>query len=90
MLNAVDARAAKLPEGPDIRSSVVLERHCTGIVEADIDQILSDNAGHVFICRTPGEEVVRLLLAQLDVADVIARGLASELREHTRINLLFF
>ena len=79
MLNAVDARAAKLPEGPDIRSSVVLERHCTGIVEADIDQILSDNAGRVFICRTPGEEIVRLLLAQLDVADVIARGLASDL-----------
>ena len=62
-----------------IRSSVVLERHCTGIVEADIDQILSDNAGRVFICRTPGEEIVRLLLAQLDVADVIARGLASDL-----------
>ena len=79
MLNAVDVRSAKLPEGSDIRSAVVLERQCTGTVEADIDQILSDNAGRVFICRTPGEEIVRLLLAQLDVADVIARSLASDL-----------
>ena len=79
MLNAVDARAAKLPKGPDTRSAVVLERPCAGVAEADIDQVLSDNSGRVFICRTPGEEIVRVLLAQLDIADVIAKGLASDL-----------
>ena len=79
MLNAVDARASKLPVGSDIRSAVVLERPCAGIAEADIDQVLSDDAGRVFICRTPGEEIVRLLLAQLSVADVIAEGLANDL-----------
>ena len=79
MLDAIDTRAAKLPDGPDIRSAVVLERPCAGVAEADIGKVLSDDPGQVFICRTPDEEVVRLLLAQLDVADVIARGLANDL-----------
>ena len=79
ILNAVDVRAAKLPQGRDIRSAAVLEQPCTGIVEAGIDRVLSDDSEHVFVCRTPGEEIVRLLLAHLDVADVIAKGLASDL-----------
>ena len=79
MLDAIDTRAAKLPVGPDIRSAVVLERPCAGVAEADIGEVLSDDLGQVLICRTPSEEIVRLLLAQLDVADVIAKGLTSDL-----------
>ena len=79
ILDAVDAKVAKLPVGPDIRSVVVLEQPRIDIVEAEIDRVFSDESPRVFICRTPGEEIVRLLVAQLDVAEVIAEGLASDL-----------
>ena len=79
ILEAVDAKAANLPAGPEIRSAVILEQPCTGIVEAGIDRVLSHDSERVFICRTPGEEIVQLLLTQLDVADVTARGLSDDL-----------
>ena len=79
ILDAVDARASKLLDGPDIRSALVLEQPCTNIVEADIARIYDDEAGRVFICRMPGEEIVRLLLTKLEIAEVIAEGLASDL-----------
>ena len=79
ILDLVDARAGKLPEGPDIRSAVVLEQPCTGMVETDFDQFLSGHDDRVFICREPHAEVVRLLLTQLDVAEAIAEGLVSDL-----------
>jgi len=79
MLDAVDGRAARLPNGPDIRSTVILEQPRTNKVEADIARILDDEAGRVFICRRPDEEIVRLLLTKLEVAEVVAQGLASDL-----------
>ncbi len=79
ILNAVDGRAARLPNGSDIRSTVILEQPRTNKVEAHIAQIFDDEAGRVFICRRPDEEVVRLLLTKLEVAEVIAQGLASDL-----------
>ena len=79
ILDAVDGRAARLPNGSDIRSTVILEQPRTNKVEAHIAQIFDDEAGRVFICRRPDEEVVRLLLTKLEVAEVIAQGLASDL-----------
>ena len=79
ILDAVDAKARKLPEGPDIRSAVVLEQPCSGMEDTDFDQIFSDQDGRVFICKEPRTEIVRLLLSKRDVAETIAEGLVSDL-----------
>ena len=79
ILDAADARSAKLPTGPTIRSTVVLEQPRTNRLEADVARIFDDEAGRVFICQTPGEDIVRLLSTQLPIAQVIAEGLASDL-----------
>ena len=78
-LDAADATSAKLPSGPANRSTVVLEQPRTNRVEADIAQMFDDEAGQVFICQTPGEDIVRLLLTELAITQVIADGLASDL-----------
>ena len=79
ILHAVDARSARLPNGPAIRSTVVLEQPRTNRVEPDTAAIFDDEAGRVFICQTPGEDIVRLLSTQLAITEVIAEGLASDL-----------
>ena len=79
ILDAVAARSARLPDGPAIRSTVVSEQPRTNRVEPDIARLFDDEAGRVFICQTPGEDIVRLLSTQLAIPQVIAEGLASDL-----------
>ena len=79
ILDTVAARSARLPNGPAIRSTVVLEQPRTDRVEPDIARLFDDEAGRVFICKTPGEDIVRLLSSRLAIAQVIAEGLASDL-----------
>ena len=79
ILDVADAKAGKLPEGPAIRSAVVLEQPCTGMAETSFDQFWSGHDSRVFICREPHAEIVRLLLTQLEVAEAIAEGLVSDL-----------
>ena len=79
ILDAVDAKSAKLPTGPAILPTVVLEQPRTNRAEADVARIFDDEAGRVFICKTPGEDIVRLLSTQLAITQVIAEGLASDL-----------
>ena len=45
ILDAVDGRAARLPNGPDIRSTVILEQPRTNEVEADIARIFTMRPG---------------------------------------------
>ena len=79
ILDAADARSTRIPTGPTIRSTVVLEQPRTNRVEADVARIFDDEAGRVFICQTPGEDIVRLLSTHLAITQVIAEGLASDL-----------
>ena len=79
ILDTVAARSARLPNGPAIRSTVVLEQPRTDRVEPDIARLFDDGAGRVFICKTPGDDIVRLLSSRLAIAQVIAEGLASDL-----------
>ena len=79
ILDAADARSTRIPTGPTIRSIVVLEQPRTNRVEADIARIFDDEAGRVFICQTPAEDLLRLLSTQLAITQVIAEGLASDL-----------
>lgn len=79
ILDAADARSTQIPTAPTIRSTVVLEQPRTNRVEADIARIFDDEAGRVFICQTPAEDIVRLLSTQLPITQIIAEGLASDL-----------
>ena len=79
ILDAADARSSRISTDPTIRSTVVLEQPRTNRVEADVARILDDEAGRVFICQTPAEDIVRLLSTQLAITQVIAEGLASDL-----------
>ena len=79
ILHAVDAKAGKLPGASDIQCAVIIERPRTNTVEASIDRVLSEDGGQVFVCPAPYTETVQLLMSRLQVADVIAEGLANDL-----------
>lgn len=79
LLDATAARAEKLRIAPVIRSTVVLEQPPVDHRHADIERLFDDVAGRVFVCQTPDQEVLRLFLTRLEIAPVIAEGLASDL-----------
>ena len=79
ILDAAAGRAAKLSDSHGIRSAVILEQPRINKVDTDIAHFFDDENGRVFLCQTPGEEVVRLFSTKLKVADVIADGLVSDL-----------
>ena len=79
ILEVVDRRIAKLPNYPAVRSTVILEQPRDEKVDPDITDLFDDGAERVFICKTPGEEIVRLLSTHLETAEVLAEGLASDL-----------
>ena len=79
ILDDTDARAASLLDGSNIRSTLILEQPRISNDEADIACLFDDKAGRVFVCRTPGEDIVRLLSSKLELAEVTADSLASDL-----------
>ena len=79
VLAAVDEKVTKFQNGKDIRSAVILEKPRTNSVETDISRLFDDEDRRIFVCRTPGDEIVSLLSTELETAKVIAEGLASDL-----------
>ena len=79
ILAAVDDKVSKFDKGQNLRSAVILENPRTNKVETDISQLFDDVGERIFVCGTPGDEIVRLLSTELEVAQVIADGLASDL-----------
>lgn len=79
ILDAAATRAEKLQSVPAIRCTVILEQPATGHPKADIERLFDDSAGCVFVCQTPKQEALRLLSTHLQIAPVIAEGLANDL-----------
>ena len=79
LLDAVTRKASRLPNGPTIRSVVILEQHCNEEVTSDVADLFDDRAGCVFSCEEPEEQIIRLLSSHLGTAEAVADGLASEL-----------
>ncbi len=79
ILDAVDSKVAKLKSAQAIRSAVILEQPRTNEAEYDITRLFADEDRKVVVCGAPAEETVRLLLTNLETAEVIAEGLASDL-----------
>ena len=79
ILAAVADKVAKFKNGTDIRPAVILEKPRTNRVETDISRLFDDEGRRIFVCGTPGDEIVRLLSTELEIAEVIAEGLTSDL-----------
>ena len=79
ILAAVEDKVAKFKNGTDIRSAVILEKPQTNRVETNISRLFDDKGRRIFVCGTPGDEIVKLLSTELEIAEVIAEGLASDL-----------
>lgn len=78
-LSDLDEKVSKFIKERDIRSAVILEKPRTNTVDTDIRQLFDDEGRRIFVCGTPSDEIVRLLSTELEVAQVIAEGLASDL-----------
>lgn len=78
-LNALDYKPKPARSDTETRTLVVLEQPCSDMEEVGIDRIFEDTPPTIVVCKEPGHEIVRLLLAQLNTAEVIAEGLASDL-----------
>ncbi len=79
ILTTVDGKVAKFRNGTDIRAAVILEKPRTTRVDTDISRLFDDEDRRIFVCGAPGDDIVRLLLTEFEIAEVIAEGLASEL-----------
>lgn len=79
ILGSINAKGARLPNAADIRPVVVLEQLRSFDGEVDIAQMFDDDAGCVFVSRSPAEEIVQLLATRFRTAEVIAEGLAYDL-----------
>ena len=78
-LDAVARKAARLPHGPTIRSAVILEQSCDEEVTSDLGDLFDDQAGRVFSCEAPEEQMVRILSTHLGTVEAVTEGLASDL-----------
>ena len=78
-LNSVDRRVIALPNASAIRSVVILEQPHREHPEVNFSRLFDEEAGRVFVCQKPEEEVLRMLSTRLQIARVIAEGLASDL-----------
>ena len=78
-LEAAEGRAAELPNASAIRSVLVLEQPQIDHPEVGLDDLFDDDAGRVFVCQTPEKDAVQILSTRLQLAPVIAEGLAHDL-----------
>ena len=63
----------------EFRVALILEKPRSAISEIGIDQLFKDDSQAVFVCSDPYPEIIRVLSKQLDMAEVIAEGLANNL-----------
>lgn len=73
------ARKADLVKNIKKKLVLGLEQPCPGIAGKKMDQLFDKSKNKVVVCGAPEEEIISLLSKQLDTAEIIAEGLASEL-----------
>ena len=77
--HAAVTKAARLPAASKIRTAIVLERPSSGMSTGHIDRLFDDDSGDVFVCGSPGDDILGLLSRQLNIAPVTAEGIANDL-----------
>ena len=58
---------------------LILEKPQTSRAQPDISRLFDGEGRRIFVCGTPGDEIVRLLSTELGIAEVIAGEVASDL-----------
>ena len=78
-LNAIEAKAASINNGEEFRTALILEKPCPARSEIGVDRLFGDHSQTVFVCKDPYAEIVTLISKRLDLAEVVAEGLANNL-----------
>ena len=79
ILADAEDKATAVKREKDTQVAVVLEQPRADTNVVGIGQLFDDGSQNVFVCTEPDEESVSLILAQLDTAEVIARGIVNDL-----------
>ena len=75
---AIDNKAAALKSDRPTNSVVVLNQKCAERTVANMDRLLDDE-WKVVLCDSPKEEIIDLLTSHLEIAVILAEGIASDL-----------
>ena len=79
VLAGVGRKAALVNSKKRTQLAVGLEQPYSGIVEHELDQLFEDGTEKVVVCSKPEEEIIALLSGRLDIPEIIAEGLTSDL-----------
>jgi hypothetical protein len=79
ILSGVNAKAAAIKANSRRKVFVVLEKPCSGLKNTDIGQIFDSKNEQIFVCDSPSSECIQILTNQLEIAEVIAEGIVSDL-----------
>ncbi|WP_291321412.1 hypothetical protein [Desulfonatronospira sp.] len=81
VLGEVTRKAALVQSKKKKQLALGLEQPCSGsgIAEQELDQLFESETEKVIVCGAPEEKIIALLSKQLDIAEIIAEGLASDL-----------
>ncbi|MCF6200313.1 MAG: hypothetical protein L3J67_13165 [Hyphomicrobiaceae bacterium] len=79
ILACVDDKAETVKSKEPPRTAVVLEQPRPDESESGLDQLFEKGSHKLFTCKAPNEEIVSLITSQLDTAEIIAEGIASDL-----------
>lgn len=56
-----------------------MNQECSGKAVDSIEQLFDDKPRKIILCDSPEEEIVGLLTANLETAEILAEGIASDL-----------
>ena len=79
ILDSVQRKHERLTNSLANFSTVILEQPRTEKVDPDITSLFEDQTGQVYICENPRDEILQVISSNLDTAEVLADGLATEL-----------
>ena len=78
-LSTLEEKAAEIDTNGKIRVAIVLEQPCSGREGISIDQLFNKEEENVLVCAKPDDGIIGLLSNHLDIAEVVADGIASDL-----------
>ena len=79
ILDEIGQKAAFVKSKKTRQLAVGLEQPCSGIAEHGLDELFKSKAKEIIVSRAPEEEIIALLTKHLQIAEILAEGLTSEL-----------
>ena len=79
IFSSIDSKTAMLKSEGPTNSVVVLNQECSGTIAEDMEHLFDDVPKKIILSNSPEEEIVTLLTKSLKTAEIIAKGIASDL-----------